>query len=80
MQQVKLFNEATKITGIILTKLDSTAKGGIIIPIANEFEIPVRFIGVGEEIDDLEEFDPDDFAQALFDNKSDNKNDNRDDI
>lgn len=66
LQQVKLFNEVAKITGIILTKLDSTAKGGIIIPIANELKIPVRFIGIGEKVDDIEKFDAKIFAQALF--------------
>lgn len=66
LQQVKLFNEATNITGIILTKLDSTAKGGIVIPIADELKIPVRYVGIGEKIDDIEEFDAKVFAQALF--------------
>jgi len=70
IQQVKLFNEAANITGIILTKLDSTAKGGIIIPIKNELKIPVRFVGVGEKIDDIQEFDADEFVHALFENNS----------
>jgi len=69
LQQAKLFKDVTDITGIILTKLDGTAKGGIIIAIKNELKIPVRFIGVGEGIDDLQKFDASDFAKALFDIK-----------
>lgn len=64
--QAKLFKEAADITGIILTKLDGTAKGGIVIAISQEQKIPVKFIGVGEGIDDLQEFDPTDFARAIF--------------
>lgn len=67
LQQAKLFKEAADITGIVLTKLDGTAKGGIVIAIKNELKIPVRFIGVGEGIDDLQPFDANDFAKALFD-------------
>ena len=70
IQQVKLFNEVANITGIILTKLDSTAKGGIIIPIQNELKIPVKFVGLGEKIDDIQEFDPDEFVRALFENNN----------
>ncbi len=66
MQQAKLFKEAANITGIVLTKLDGTAKGGIVISIKNELNVPVRFIGVGEGIDDLREFDAEEFAKALF--------------
>lgn len=66
LQQAKLFKEAADITGIILTKLDGTAKGGIIIAIKNELKIPVRFIGVGEGIDDLRPFNAGEFAKALF--------------
>ena len=62
-----MFNEAVGIDGIILTKLDGTAKGGIIISIADELEIPVKLIGVGEQIDDLQTFSRTDFANALFD-------------
>ncbi len=69
LQQAKLFKEVTNITGIVLTKLDGTAKGGIVIAIKNELKIPVRFIGVGEGIDDLQEFNASDFAKALFDIK-----------
>lgn len=67
LQQAKLFKEVADITGIVLTKLDGTAKGGIIISIKNELKIPVRFIGVGEGIDDLQKFNASDFAKALFD-------------
>jgi fused signal recognition particle receptor len=66
LQQAKLFKEAANITGLVLTKLDGTAKGGIIIAIKNELKIPVRYIGVGEGIDDLQLFDEDVFAKALF--------------
>lgn len=67
LQQAKLFGEAADITGLVLTKLDGTAKGGVVIAIKNELEIPVRYIGVGEGIDDLQEFDQEEFARALFD-------------
>ena len=67
LMQAKEFNEAAKIDGIILTKLDGTAKGGIAIAIQNELNVPVKFIGVGEKIDDLQEFDADTFVDALFD-------------
>lgn len=69
VSQAKLFGEAADITGIVLTKLDGTAKGGIVVSISREQEIPVKFVGVGEGIDDLQEFNPDDFAKALFDNE-----------
>lgn len=68
VSQAKLFSEAADITGIVLTKLDGTAKGGIVIAISKEQEIPVKFIGVGEGMDDLQLFDAADFAKALFDN------------
>lgn len=66
VSQAKLFAEAANITGIILTKLDGTAKGGIVVSISKEQNIPVKFIGVGEGIDDLQEFNAEDFAKALF--------------
>lgn len=66
LQQAKLFSEVANITGLVLTKLDGTAKGGIIIAIKNELKIPVRFIGVGEGIDDLRPFDAKEFSTALF--------------
>ena len=64
--QAKQFMEACPIDGIILTKLDGTAKGGVVIAIKNQLNIPVRYIGVGEAIEDLQEFNPKDFAEALF--------------
>ncbi len=67
VNQAKEFNNVTNITGIVLTKLDGTAKGGIIIPIKNELNIPVKFIGVGEGVDDLQPFNAIDFTDAIFD-------------
>ena len=67
LQQAKLFKEVSEITGIILTKLDGTAKGGIVVAIKSELQIPVRYIGVGEGIEDLQKFNPESFAKALFD-------------
>ncbi len=64
--QAKEFKEASKITGLVLTKLDGTAKGGIIISIREELGIPVKFIGVGEQIDDMKPFSSEEFANALF--------------
>jgi fused signal recognition particle receptor len=66
LQQARVFKEATEITGIILTKLDGTAKGGVIISIQEELGIPVQYVGVGEDVDDLQPFDPAQFVQALF--------------
>ncbi|HIP83264.1 MAG TPA: signal recognition particle-docking protein FtsY, partial [Desulfocapsa sulfexigens] len=66
VSQAKLFNEAMGITGLALTKLDGTAKGGIVANISRELAIPIRFIGIGEQIDDLRDFDPDEFIDALF--------------
>jgi len=66
ISQAKLFNEAIGVTGIALTKLDGTAKGGIIIGINEELKIPVRYVGIGEGIDDLREFNATEFVQALF--------------
>ena len=64
--QVKAFKETAPITGLILTKLDGTAKGGVVIGIVNENQIPVKFVGVGEGIDDMEIFDSEDFAKAII--------------
>ena len=64
--QVKEFSEITDITGIVLTKMDGTAKGGIAVAIQAELGIPVKYIGVGETIDDLQKFDADEFVNALF--------------
>jgi len=66
IQQAREFQKVAPITGIVLTKLDGTAKGGVIVPIAMEFKIPVKFIGVGEKIDDLQPFNPVIFVEALF--------------
>ena len=66
VMQAKEFREASNITGLILTKLDGTAKGGIVLSIKKELGIPVKFIGVGEQIDDMKPFDANDFAEALF--------------
>ncbi|MFN3781013.1 MAG: signal recognition particle-docking protein FtsY [Candidatus Kapaibacteriota bacterium] len=67
IQQAREFTKVAPITGIVLTKLDGTAKGGVIVPIAMEFKIPVKFIGVGEKIDDLQPFNPVIFVDALLD-------------
>lgn len=66
MNQARVFNEAVNVTGIALTKLDGTAKGGIIAAIANELKIPIRFIGVGERVEDLREFDAREFVEAMI--------------
>lgn len=75
LAQAKQFKEVADITGIILTKLDGTAKGGIAIAIHSELGIPVKYIGVGETIDDLQKFNANDFVNALFDVKQDEKED-----
>lgn len=67
LQQAKEFGEAADLTGIILTKMDGTAKGGIAVAIQSELQIPVKYIGVGEQIEDLQKFDADQFVDALFD-------------
>ena len=67
IMQAKQFAQVTKITGIVLTKIDGTAKGGIVIGITSEMNIPVKYIGVGEKIEDLQKFDAKQFAEALFD-------------
>jgi fused signal recognition particle receptor len=64
--QAKMFNEALGITGIVLTKLDGTARGGIVFAISRELSIPVKFVGIGEAIDDLRDFDPKEFVEALL--------------
>ncbi len=66
LQQARLFAETAPITGIVLTKLDGTAKGGVVISIASQLGIPVKYVGVGEGIEDLQRFDPQEFAEALF--------------
>jgi len=66
LSQAKLFTEAAGVTGVILTKLDGTAKGGVILGIQDEYQIPVKFIGTGEKIENMEEFDPKAFSRALL--------------
>ena len=66
ISQVKAFKETVDITGLVLTKLDGTAKGGVVIGITNENKMPVKFIGIGEKIDDMEVFNSDDFVKALI--------------
>lgn len=67
VSQAKEFNEVAEITGVILTKLDGTAKGGIAITVADEFDMPIKFIGVGEGMNDLKPFEPNEFAGGIFD-------------
>ena len=67
LSQARLFNEAVDVDGIVITKLDGSAKGGVLFSIVQELKLPVRFIGVGEQIDDLQPFDPRSFVEALFD-------------
>jgi fused signal recognition particle receptor len=66
VSQARLFSEAVGVTGIVLTKLDGTAKGGIVVSIADQMQIPIRFIGIGEKMDDLRKFDPEEFVEAIF--------------
>lgn len=69
INQAKLFGEAVKLSGVVLTKLDGTAKGGVVIAIKNELDLPVKWIGVGEGVNDLRPFAADEFATALFTDK-----------
>lgn len=66
IQQARQFTQSIGVTGLIITKLDGTAKGGVLFAIVNELKIPVKFIGVGEDIDDLQPFDPSAFVDAIF--------------
>jgi fused signal recognition particle receptor len=66
VSQAKEFGDIAELTGIVLTKLDGTAKGGIVITIADEFDMAVKFIGVGEKIEDLKAFDPEEFVGGIF--------------
>lgn len=75
ISQLREFKETADISGIILTKMDGTAKGGIAVAIQSEFGVPVKYIGVGEKIDDLQKFNSDDFVNALFDVKGESEND-----
>ena len=74
LQQAREFGAVTDLTGIILTKMDGTAKGGIAVAIQSELHVPVKYIGVGETIDDLQKFDSDEFVNALFDLKGEGQN------
>ena len=69
MEQLRQFKDVANVSGIILTKLDGTAKGGIAVAIQAEYKIPVKYVGVGEHIEDLQKFDAEDFVNALFDIK-----------
>lgn len=71
VNQAREFKNAAGITGIVLTKLDGTAKGGVVLSIKEELDVPVKYIGVGEQIDDLQPFDAQDFSKALFDHEKD---------
>lgn len=75
VNQAREFQNAAGITGIVLTKLDGTAKGGVVLAIMDDLKIPVKYIGVGEQIDDLQPFNPSDFAKALFTKDSDKEQD-----
>jgi fused signal recognition particle receptor len=66
LAQAKEFTEAVDVTGVVLTKLDGSAKGGIVLAIESRFGIPVKLVGLGEQVGDLVEFDPDEFVDALF--------------
>ena len=66
ISQAKEFNEVAEISGVVITKLDGTAKGGIAITIADEFDMPIKFIGTGEGIEDIQEFDAEEFAGGIF--------------
>ena len=69
VNQAREFKEAAGLTGIVLTKLDGTAKGGVVLAIHRDLGLPVKFIGVGEQVDDLQPFDAEDFARALFERR-----------
>ena len=77
LAQARQFMEAADITGIILTKLDGTAKGGIAVAIQSELKIPVKYVGIGEQLCDLQKFNSDEFVNALFDVKTDQREEKR---
>jgi fused signal recognition particle receptor len=66
ISQARMFHEKIELTGLTLTKLDGTAKGGIVVNICHELNLPIRFIGIGEQVDDLRDFEPGEFIEALF--------------
>ncbi|MFY9858608.1 MAG: signal recognition particle-docking protein FtsY, partial [Exiguobacterium chiriqhucha] len=80
MVQAKAFKQATNVSGIVLTKLDGTAKGGIVLAIRNELDIPVKYVGLGEKIDDLQAFDPEQFVYGLFGDIFEEKQQTNDDL
>jgi len=67
LEQARKFTESAEVTGIILTKLDGTAKGGVVVAISRELGLPIRYVGVGEQLDDLLPFEPANFVSSLFD-------------
>jgi fused signal recognition particle receptor len=67
LEQARKFTESSEVTGIILTKLDGTAKGGVVVAISRELNLPIRYVGVGEQLDDLLPFDPEAFVASIFD-------------
>ena len=67
LEQARKFTESAAVTGIILTKLDGTAKGGVVVAISRELNLPIRYVGVGEQLDDLLPFEPENFVASLFD-------------
>jgi fused signal recognition particle receptor len=67
LQQARLFTQSAGVTGIVLTKLDGTAKGGVVVAISKELGLPVRYVGVGEKVSDLLPFNPQDFVNSLLD-------------
>ena len=69
LSQAREFNEFVGVTGLVLTKLDGTARGGAAVSVVNELGLPVKFVGVGESLEDLQPFDPDSFVEALFPSK-----------
>ena len=64
--QAEAFTEATDVTSLVITKLDGTAKGGVVLGIADQFQVPVKYIGMGEQLEDLHTFDPQEFVKAIF--------------
>ena len=69
LNQAKEFHKAVNLTGLVITKLDGTSKGGMVVAIQQELNLPIKFIGLGEKPDDLQPFDPEQFAEAMFSEK-----------
>jgi fused signal recognition particle receptor len=70
LEQARRFTESSGVTGIVLTKLDGTAKGGVVVAITRELNLPIRYIGVGEKVDDLLPFDPEQFIASIFEKQA----------